>query len=647
MALPLPNLDDRRFQDLVDDAKRLVQQRCPAWTDHNVHDPGVTLIETFAFMTDALLYRLNRIPDRHFVAFLDLIGVRLFPPTAARVPVTFWLSAPRETTIEVPEGTTVTTLRTEDEEAVVFTTVAPLSIPPVGLQATATQIFEGEVIDTTGTLAFEQGFACFSSPPRVGDMLLVGLSEPAPHCAVALRLDARIEGIGVDPLDPPLAWEAFTGTDWEPCEVDHDDTGGLNAAGVVVLHIPGGHAASVVGGARAGWLRARVVEAAEGQPFYSSSPRIVSAGATTVGGTVEATNADRVLGEVVGLSEGVPGQHFPLQRTPVIASGEPLELEVAGGSGWVIWTQVDNFADSGPEDTHFTLDRVNGELAFGPAVREPDGTLHHYGAVPPKGAPLRLRQYRVGGGRHGNVARRTITVLKNTIPFVARVENRRPAAGGVDAETLDAAKVRGPILLRTRNRAVTAEDYEQLAREAAPDVSRVRCLPATEEAEAGVVRILVVPAVAAGADGALGFEQLVPTDDALARIAAYLDERRCLGARVVVEPPRYQGVTVVARLRPTQLANPARLRAAALAALYRYFSPIEGGPEGTGWPFGGPIQAGEIYAVLQQLPGCDVVEEARLFGTDPITGRRGSESRRLDLDAQSLAFSYGHQVRVG
>ena len=62
--LPAPNLDDRRFQDLVDDAKRLVQQRCPEWTDHNVSDPGVTLIEAFAWMADQLLYRLNRVPDR-------------------------------------------------------------------------------------------------------------------------------------------------------------------------------------------------------------------------------------------------------------------------------------------------------------------------------------------------------------------------------------------------------------------------------------------------------------------------------------------------------------------------------------------------------------------------------------------------------
>ena len=62
MPLPLPNLDDRRFQQLVDEAKRRVQQHCPEWTDHNVSDPGVTLIEAFAHMVDELMYRVNRVP---------------------------------------------------------------------------------------------------------------------------------------------------------------------------------------------------------------------------------------------------------------------------------------------------------------------------------------------------------------------------------------------------------------------------------------------------------------------------------------------------------------------------------------------------------------------------------------------------------
>src|SRR5487761_1537647 len=124
MALPVPNLDDRRFQDLVDDAKRLVQQRCPEWTDHNVSDPGVTLIETFSFMVDQLGYRLNRMPDRNYVKFLELIGVTLFPPTAASADVTFWLAAPQDVTVTVPRGSRVATSRpSRSEEAVVFETI--------------------------------------------------------------------------------------------------------------------------------------------------------------------------------------------------------------------------------------------------------------------------------------------------------------------------------------------------------------------------------------------------------------------------------------------------------------------------------------------------------------------------------------------
>ncbi|HEY7009085.1 MAG TPA: hypothetical protein VH395_09105, partial [Jatrophihabitantaceae bacterium] len=104
MVLPAPDLDDRHFQDLVDGAKRLVQTRCPQWSDHNVSDPGVTLIEAYAQMVDQLIYRLNRVPDRHYVKFLELIGVQLRPPSAARGEVTFWLSAPQPQTVVVRAG---------------------------------------------------------------------------------------------------------------------------------------------------------------------------------------------------------------------------------------------------------------------------------------------------------------------------------------------------------------------------------------------------------------------------------------------------------------------------------------------------------------------------------------------------------------
>jgi predicted phage baseplate assembly protein len=642
MALPVPNLDDRRFQDLVDDAKRLVQQRCPEWTDHNVSDPGVTLIETFAWMTDQVLYRLNRVPDRQFIKFLELIGVRLFPPTAARVGVTFWLAGPQPETVHIRPGTQVATIRTETDEAIAFTTVGDLAIIPCSLARVASTIGE-QVRDHTGALEARTPFYCFDKVPKPDNTLLIGLSDAIPSCAVTLRLRCGIEGVGVDPLNPPLAWEAWDGTAWTACEVNQDETGGLNRDGDIVLHMPRTHTASVIDQQRAGWLRARVTKPQPDQPTYSASPTINSASAFTSGGTTEAVNAELIEKELLGVAEGVPGQRFQVKQHPVVPGGAAAILEVSSAEGWQEWKQVQDFVESGPEDLHFVLDAAGGEVLLGPGVREPDGVLRRYGAVPPKGARLRLHSYLIGGGRRGNVARGAIRVLKSSIPYVSKVENRRAAEGGVDGEDIENAKTRGPILLRTRGRAVTTEDYEHLAREVAPELARVHCVAAGDGADAGGVRVLVVPA-ASGEAGRLRFEQMVPAEDTLQRIAQRLDECRAIGARVAVEPPVYRGVTVVAKLRGRSTANPARLQEDALEALYRYFHPIMGGPDGMGWPFGRPVHVGEVYSVLQGLRGTELIEDARLFGADPVTGQRGQAVQRLEIERHALVFSYEHQV---
>jgi predicted phage baseplate assembly protein len=645
MPLPAPNLDDRRFQELVDEAKRLVQQRCPEWTDHNVSDPGVTLIELFAWMTDQLVYRLNRVPDRHYVKFLELLGLRLYPATAARTGLTFWLSGPIEQPVVVPAGTQTSTPYSDIEDSVVFTTTEQLDIPPCELISVKTAKADEDADDRSDILQGGKPFPAFSDVPETGEYLLFGLSVAVPSCAVELTFDCRIEGVGVDPDWPPLLWEGWDGEAWVPCDLDHDETGGLNKAGAVVVHLPTAHTAHIVDRQLAGWVRCRVLEAEEDQPAYTASPQILSVAARTVGGTAQAVNATDHSDEIVGLSEGVPGQRFELEHKPLLGGEGPLGLEVAGGGGWERWTQVDNFADHGPDDRVFQVDELNGEIVFGPGVRLEDGSVAQFGAIPPKGTPIRVPFYRTGGGRRGNVGARTVTTLRSGIPLVDRVTNRRAAAGGVDVESLDNARDRGPILLRTRNRGVTAEDYEHLAREIAPEVARVRCIPVTEGEDAGAVRVLVVPAVSAG-DEPLRFEELVPADETLARIATYLDERRTIGARVIVEPPLYQGVTIVARLRAKATANVNRLQASALAALNRYFHPTVGGPDGTGWPFGRPIHIGEVYAVLQQVDGTEYVEEARLFPADPVSGDRGEAAERVDIEPQALVFSYEHRLRV-
>ncbi|MEE4421533.1 putative baseplate assembly protein [Streptomyces bugieae] len=647
MSLPSPHLDDRRFQQFVDDAKRYIQQRAPEWTDHNVSDPGVTLVETVAHMADQIVYRLNRVPEKSHLAFLDLIGVTLFPPSAARTDVTFWLSAPQEEAVPVPVGTEVATLRTEQEEAVVFATEHELDIVPCAMSRLMVQHRGEPVADHTAALAEGTHIRCFAEAPGPGDCMLIGLTAAVPHCAVALELDSRVDGVGVDPRQPPLVWEAWTEDGWQPCDVDRDGTGGLNRAGDIVLHVPGGHALSRNGGHEAGWLRCRVTAPLPGQPFYTTSPTVRSAEACTIGGTTGVVHAATVYDEALGESTGLPGQRRRLAHAPVVGDDPPLLLQTAEHDGWQDWQVVPHFAGSRPDDRHLTLDATTGDIAFGPAVREADGTLRQYGMVAPKGAVIRARRYRTGGGRTGNVTRGAVRVLRTSIPYVSEVVNREAARGGVDGETVEEAKVRAPITLRAQERAVTLRDYEELARRAAPETARITCLEGDrDEHGAYAVRVLVVPQAVPDPGGRLRFEQLVPGDRLLDRITRHLDARRLIGTRLAVGPPYYQGVTVVATVHAFRGTDTDRVRRQAHDALYRHLDPLTGGADGQGWRFGRPVQSGEVFAILQRVPGVELVDEVVLHPADPLTGRRGDPTDRIDLEPPSLVFSFDHRVRV-
>ena len=648
MTLPAPNLDDRRFQDLVDDAKRYVQRHCPEWSDHNVSDPGVTLIETFAMVVDQLLYRLNQVPDRLYVKFLELLGMPLYPPTPAVAPTTFWLSAPREDTVTVPAGTEVATQRTETDPALSFTTTESLAILPCQLVGIATAISEhgGQPVDRNRALSTDEPFPSFSTTPEYGDALLIGLSVAVPRCAVALRFDCQVEGVGVDPRQPPLVWEAWTGNRWDFCELERDGTGGLNRPGDVVLHVPAEHTTTVIAQQPAGWLRCRVVPAAPGQPFYSASPRIHGASAFTIGGTINAAYSETVHDEVVGVADGVSGQRFPLGQRPVVAGPEPLVVQVGAGDDQQQWHQVPHFAASTETDQHFVLDPIAGEIVFGPGVRERDGQIRQYGAIPPKAAAIKIPFYRVGGGRRGNVARGEITALRASVPYVARVENRRPASGGVDGEDVENARRRAPQFLRTRQRAVTIEDYESLAREADPRAARVRCVPG-QGADAAVIRLVVVPSLPGEPSEPVPFVALQPRPEVLATIATYLDERRVLGTRLVIEPPDYLWIRAVVTVRLGRLADPDRVTQDALGALYRHLHPLRGGLDGSGWPFGRSVHAGELLAPVQRVAGVEVVEDVKLYVVAPRS-RQPIEGARLkvELEPDTLPFSIEHVVEL-
>ncbi|CAM5695250.1 hypothetical protein SGLAM104S_01371 [Streptomyces glaucescens] len=164
----------------------------------------------------------------------------------------------------------------------------------------------------------------------------------------------------------------------------------------------------------------------------------------TVGGTMSVEHAETVTDVPLGTSEGVAGQTFRLGRPPVLLDGGPPVVEVSSAEGWQRWDVVERFGRSGPDDRHVRVDATTGEFTFPPVLREPDGTLRQCGAVPPKGAQVRVARYRTGGGPAGNVARGAISVLRSSVPYVARVVNREAARGGVAGETVDPPPQRRP-----------------------------------------------------------------------------------------------------------------------------------------------------------------------------------------------------------
>ncbi|WP_206425852.1 hypothetical protein [Nakamurella antarctica] len=190
-------------------------------------------------MSEMVIFRLNQVPDRLFVHFLNMVGIEPFPPSVARANVTFWLSATQTFPVVVPVGMQVSTAGEASgsgellAESIVFTTTSELTIAPPVLRDILTTDARAERL-TPGwdDLRYaDTSVTCFSSLDAAGrlvpgDAFLVGFGSSMAGHAIRLSMTAQAKGIGVDPRNPPLIWEAWDGEAWIKAEVFSDTTGG-------------------------------------------------------------------------------------------------------------------------------------------------------------------------------------------------------------------------------------------------------------------------------------------------------------------------------------------------------------------------------------------------------------------------------------
>ncbi|HEX7241270.1 MAG TPA: putative baseplate assembly protein [Longimicrobiaceae bacterium] len=656
MPLPTPILDDRSWQQLRDELVRRIPVYAPEWTDHNPSDPGITLLELFAFLGENLLFRFNQIPEATRLEFLRLLQVPMRPATPARAMLALAVSGAQE--VLVPMGTEAragsTPFETQDEVC-----AWPLSARAVSRRRTLKPDDDSEagmyaavaldargigeddadyyVTEVLGDDPSVPGFAAQDFGATVDGVLWVAvLKEKATDVS---RLSSAVVNLGFVP-DPVIlsmeevegcpgagaeegtdevVWEVSTTTlrDDEPVyrtlQVVGDTTRGLSQQGVVRLRLPAdvtlpglpdveealqgtGNFPPVLedeelADALLFWIRAYRRRA--GRPLG----RVLWVGANAA----EALQVRTARAELVGTGSGGAGQSFALAHAPVVDGSLTLEVEEPGG--WTPWTEADDFSGAGRSDRVFVVDAEAGTVRFG------DGTR---GRVPQIGERIRAREYRYGGGSAGNVAAKAITKVSGVAGVKA--SNPRPAFGGADAEEVGDAVERIPAELRRRDRAVTAEDFRELAR-ATPGagVGRAEVLPRfhpglPDEEAAGVVTVVVWPSEDAARPSAP-----MPDRDLLRCVCSWLDARRLVTTELYVVPPTYRRVAVSVGLVAKPGFGVEAVRAWVELVIRQYLAPLPPfGPDGGGWPLGRRVHGPELEAAALQVEGVEYLEGLRV-----------------------------------
>jgi predicted phage baseplate assembly protein len=665
MPLPDIQLDDRRFEDLVSDARRRIPGYTPEWTDLNESDPGMTLVQLFAWLEEMILWRLNRVPEKNFLKFLELIGIELNPPVPAVSELTFKLSTPDPPApgyVVIPQGTKVSPSEQSDSTPIIFETDDNLYA--VGATLTALQSFDSAQFQvlTEANRIDGKFFYPFGPRPQKDAAFYLGFDRPFPEEGpkpYALTIHAYIgnlieegKGIGADlPIAAPSAiavWEYWVGDlgKWHRLDVKGDTTNGLTRTGTLLFLAPKGMQATQLGLLRKDedkplfWFRCRIDQVLGAG--YEVPPQLED----LLINTISATNAVTVRDEFLGGSDGSPNQVFRLANKPVLPKG--FVLEVDEGEGFEPWTMVADFAASNRTDRHYTLNPATGEVAFGngeqgriPArlttADRPDQDL----------ANVKATTYRWGGGARGNVGAKKITSLQSPVPYVDSVTNARSAVGGQDEETVDQAKQRAPETIRSQSRAVTADDFEFLARQTPgarirrahalplrhPDLEPVRPVGAGVGATSlpvpGVVTVMIVP-------DSLGSKP-IPSPEILVLVARWLNDHRLITTEVHVAPPKYRQVEIEARVIVDPSASSALVEEALKQKLLDYFHPLRGGNNGTGWEFGGTIYFSETYRLILDTPGVARVEGGAV--TTYVDEQRMDPCKDIPLKPDELVFS--------
>jgi hypothetical protein len=664
-AVPRLELLPASRNDVTEELLGRRQSFTADWTSARPTDAGIALVKLFSEEMEPVLERLNRLPEKAFVDFLDLAGVSPVPARPAAALLEFEVSESAPQSVSINKGFQVGARpATGQGDLVIFETEQSLFAAPAKIAEAHTQQQSAfKAVD------LKSSFQPFGNRPEAGNALLIGLSgniEPGPTISLGLRIAAPadapppvpIGGIAPLSLAPPalLEWSVLDDGSFEAAEVVFDETGGLQHSGVIELQLPARWRPGFVDGLQSKeplrWLRLRLAFGT-----YKEAPKLAAVKLNMA----RAIAARTIFNEALESILSSRGRQWRLSQRPILPDSLIIEVDDGGfdinsapevnatsiteraddaqGNGGSTqksktrrWRQVPDLASHKADDEVYVVDPLSGIVTFG------DGKN---GAQVPQGfRNVRAASYRVGGGAAGAVAAGAISVKLSSASFVTKVGNPWPATGGADRETQQQALQRGPQQIRARGRAVTVADYELLARNATGAlVERAHAVAGLHplfpgKPIPGVVGIFVVPP--AEAEGIP-----TPNEETLRAIARYLSEEVApAGIEIVAAAPRYHRIRLEAEITIMAAEDATDVVRRVLKELDRYLHPLTGGEDRTGWPFGGRLHHQSLIRMLTAVAGVSDVSNLNIIA-DGI--------RRKDCDdfvpaAHALLLPEVHQI---
>jgi predicted phage baseplate assembly protein len=628
MSLPIPNLDDKTFDELFEEARALIPRYAPDWTNHNISDPGITLIDLFAWLTEMEIYTLNRINDRNILKFLKLLGEAPLAAKPASVNLEFSLEGCQAEPVEIKKATQAITILPSSNEPLIFETDFDVTVSRLKIahlfsndSGRFAELMHSNTSNSSYYFAFGNkashnsefyiAFTAANGFPENEISLFINIYQ-----ADLPAIEINDQTFTVMP-SAKLEWQFRSDTTWQPLAV-LDDTVALTQNGRLRFQgskrFTKANIQDIIPGVlnlteHCYWIRAVVKKSG-----YEIPPRID----TILVNAVSATQVKTIKFEVVGKEkikrQGLPYQTISLQNKPVLAKSLVLKVYEADQI-WHTWEEVADFDASKAIDRHYVIDLQTGDVQFGDGIRGRIPPDIDSPAAPTVNSNICAETYQVSGGLLGNVKPDTIQAL--LIPKNVTVNNPRAANSGTSVETLDSAQHRIRKDLKQPYRAVHDNDFETLAKQTPGlRLQRVKVLPLYHPdypsiKMPGSVTVVVVPYVLPNADDTT---LPIPSQGFLQTVASFLEPRCLVATRLQVIAPEFIGVKVEATLEIAPKKNTAVMADVIKKALRKFLNPNIDTDEldSQGWPFGRGVYKSEIYQVLQGIEGVICVKHLSL-----------------------------------